>query len=94
MKGTGLRDSWNWSLSPTGIYFMNRNGNRTLCFYEFATQKTFPLVSIEKPASQPARRTRWQIHCFLSSRPDRQNHHDRQSLPLTSLLSASFTLRK
>jgi Tol biopolymer transport system component len=54
MKGTGLEDSWNWSLSPLGIYFMNGHGKRTLFFYEFATQKTFPIFTMAKIAFHPA----------------------------------------
>jgi Tol biopolymer transport system component len=54
MKGTGLDDSWNWAPIPTGIYFINGEGKRTLFFYEFATRKTFPLVSLEKIGLHPA----------------------------------------
>ncbi len=54
MKGTGLGDSWNWAPIPTGIYFINGEGKRTLFFYEFATRKTFPLVSLEKIGLYPA----------------------------------------
>jgi len=54
MKGTGLRGCWDWALSSAGIYFMNREGNNTLSFYEFASRKTFPIVSQEKLYGQPA----------------------------------------
>jgi Tol biopolymer transport system component/DNA-binding winged helix-turn-helix (wHTH) protein len=54
MKGTGLRNCWNWALSSAGIHFINEERKRTLSFYEFATQKTFPLVSQEKIGDYPA----------------------------------------
>jgi len=54
MKGTGLRNCWNWALSSAGIYFINEERKRTLSFYEFAAQKTFPLVSQEKIGDYPA----------------------------------------
>jgi Tol biopolymer transport system component len=53
MKGTGLESCWDWALSPTGIYFINSELKRALLFYEFATAKTFQLVSLEKPAYYP-----------------------------------------
>ena len=54
MKGTGLQGCWDWALSSAGIHFMNREGNNTLSFYEFASQKTFPIVFQEKLYGQPA----------------------------------------
>jgi Tol biopolymer transport system component/DNA-binding winged helix-turn-helix (wHTH) protein len=66
MKGTGLRNCWDWALSSAGIYFMNEEGKNTLSFYEFATRarnlsfyefatrKTFPIVSQEKLYGHPA----------------------------------------
>ena len=54
MKGTGLRTCWNWALSSAGIYFINEERKRSLSFYEFATRKTFPLVSQGKKIWNPA----------------------------------------
>jgi Tol biopolymer transport system component len=54
MKGTGLRNCWDWALSSAGIYFINEEGKRSLSFYEFATQRTFSLVSLEKFGRHPA----------------------------------------
>ena len=54
MKSTGLRNCWNWALSSAGIYFINEERKRTLSFYEFAAQKTFPLVAQEKIGDYPA----------------------------------------
>jgi Tol biopolymer transport system component/DNA-binding winged helix-turn-helix (wHTH) protein len=54
MKGTGLTDSWNWAVAPTGIYFIRTEGKRTLFFYEFATRKTFALATLDKIARYPA----------------------------------------
>lgn len=54
MKGTGLGCWCNWALSPGGIYFINREGKRALFFYEFATRKTFPLISLGQIGAFPA----------------------------------------
>ena len=54
MKGTGLGCWCNWALSPGGIYFINREGKRVLFFYEFATRKTFPLISLGEIGAFPA----------------------------------------
>jgi Tol biopolymer transport system component/DNA-binding winged helix-turn-helix (wHTH) protein len=54
MKGTGLGRWCDWALSPGGIHFTKREGKRGLFFYEFATRKTFPLVSLEKIGFFPA----------------------------------------
>jgi Tol biopolymer transport system component/DNA-binding winged helix-turn-helix (wHTH) protein len=54
MKGTGLGCWCNWALSPGGIYFINREGKRVLFFYEFATRKTFPLLSLGEIGAFPA----------------------------------------
>ncbi len=54
MKGNGLRSCWNWALSSAGIYFINEEPKRALSYYEFATQKTFPLVTQERLGEQPA----------------------------------------
>ena len=54
MKGTGLRNCWDWALSSAGIYFIDAERKRTLSFYEFATHKAFPIVSLEKSYGHPA----------------------------------------
>jgi Tol biopolymer transport system component len=54
MKGTGFGCWCSWALSPGGIYFINREGKRVLFFYEFATRKTFPLISLGEIGAFPA----------------------------------------
>jgi Tol biopolymer transport system component len=54
MKGNGLRSCWNWALSSAGIYFISEEPKRALSYYEFATQKTFSLVTQERLGEQPA----------------------------------------
>jgi Tol biopolymer transport system component/DNA-binding winged helix-turn-helix (wHTH) protein len=62
MKGTGLSDYANWTLSPGGIHFI-RTGRADLpdptlgdaiFFYEFATRKSFPVIFLEKIILHPA----------------------------------------
>jgi Tol biopolymer transport system component len=53
MRGTGLGFWTDWALSPAGIYFVKREWNGNLFYYEFATRKTF-LVSHEKFGGNPA----------------------------------------
>lgn len=53
MKGTGLAFWPDWALSPAGIYFIKREWNGNLFYYEFATHKTF-VVSNDKFGGNPA----------------------------------------
>ena len=54
MKGTGLSDYANWTLSPGGIHFINEEGKPAIFFYEFATRKSFPVIFLEKIILHPA----------------------------------------
>jgi len=53
MKDTGLRSCWNWALSSAGIYFISEKSGRSLSYYDFATRKTFSLVSQQRLGEYP-----------------------------------------
>jgi dipeptidyl aminopeptidase/acylaminoacyl peptidase len=44
---------FNWALARTGIYFLNESAtpNGRIEFFDFASRKTTPIFSLEKPAS-------------------------------------------
>lgn len=44
----------NWALSPTGIYFLNDGvkPNGRIEFFDFATRRTIPLFTLEKPIEE------------------------------------------